>query len=256
MEKQEFNTEGLREFLGIDEDTKYYVVAPTAEDIRGADWEYSKAYTRSLVEGITTTAEMTDILMRRGIIGPEFEQRSNELAQILAENIEALENATTNEEKQELAMAVATAREELFQWNQRLNAPLANTCEQIADDARLEFLTSCIIVDDKGDRIWNSFEEYLVEKEQGLAQKSRFEVMLYLQGLESNFLEQTPEAVAMKELEQEALANIVKEMEDEAEETEKTATTAATKKTARKTTRKSTAKKTTAKKTTRKTTEK
>lgn len=216
MSEEKFNTEGLRSFVA-DNGKTYYISTPTAEDIRGADWQYSKVYTNSLVEGIMTSAEMTDLLMRRGIIGPEFEQRSNELSEALANKIAALENAKTTEEKQTLAIEVANAREELFQWNQRLNAPLANTCEQIADDSRLEYLTSCIIVDEEGNKVWNSFDEYLVEKEQGLAQQARFEVMVYLQGLDSNFLEQTPEAVAMREVEEENMEAVLDEMREEAE---------------------------------------
>ena len=212
MESKGFSTDGLRSFFNIKKDTTFYIVSPTAEDIRGADWEYSKSYTKSLVAGITTTAEMTDILMRRGIIGPEFEKRSNELATELAAKIDALQKATNSQEKAELAYKVATARDELFQWNQRLSAPLGNTCEQIADDARLEYLTSRLIVDDSGKRIWDTFENYLTEQEQSLSQQSRFEVMLYLQGLDSKFLENTPEAVAMKELQEEASLQVVKDL--------------------------------------------
>lgn len=212
MDKKEFSTEGVRTFFNTNKDTNYYIVSPTAEDIRGADWEYSKSYTKSLVAGITTTAEMTDILMRRGIIGPEFEQRSNELSTELATKIDALSNIKTSEEKAELAVQVAIAREELFQWNQRLNAPLGNTCEQIADDARLEFLTSRLIVNDKGEKVWSDYDGYLTEQEQSLAQQARFEIMLYLQGLESNFLDNTPEAVAMHELESEASIEVMKEV--------------------------------------------
>jgi len=212
MESKGFSTDGLRSFFNIRKDTTYYIAAPTAEDIRGADWEYSKSYTKSLVAGITTTAEMTDILMRRGIIGPEFEKRSNELATELAAKIDALQKTTNSQEKAELAYKVAIARDELFQWNQRLSAPLGNTCEQIADDARLEYLTSRLIVDESGKRLWETFENYLNENEQSLSQQSRFETMLYLQGLDSKFLENTPEAVAMRELQDEASLQVVKDL--------------------------------------------
>lgn len=218
MENKEFTTEGLRTFLNNNTESNYYIVSPTAEDIRGADWEYSKSYTKSLVAGITTTAEMTDILMRRGIIGPEFEQRSNELADELAAKVEALRSATNSEEKAEIAVQVAISREELFQWNQRLNAPLGNTCEQISDDARLEFLTSRLIVDENGNKVWEDYDSYLTEKEQSLAQQARFEVMLYLQGLDSDFLDNTPEALAMKELEDEAAKVALEEMAEMVEE--------------------------------------
>lgn len=212
MENRIFSTDGLRSFFNIRKDTTYYIAPPTAEDIRGADWEYSKSYTKSLVAGITTTAEMTDILMRRGIIGPEFEKRSNELATELSAKIDALQKTTNSQEKAELAYKVATSRDELFQWNQRLSAPLGNTCEQIADDARLEYLTSRLIVSDSGKRLWETFENYLNENEQSLSQQSRFETMLYLQGLDSKFLENTPEAVAMRELQEEASLQVVRDL--------------------------------------------
>lgn len=193
-----------RTFLGPDQQ-EYNIVAPSANDIREADWNYSRTFTRSLTEGITTSAEMMDILRRRGIIGPEFEQRAQELSTQLNEKIFALDAATTVEAKRDLAVEVAESRDELFQWNQRLNGPMANTCEQLADDARLEYLTSCMVVDSKDERVWDSYDNYLREKNQALALKARFEIMLYLQGLESDFLEKTPEARAMKEVETDIL---------------------------------------------------
>lgn len=201
---EEKTVEERRSFLGPDE-VEYFVVPPNANDIREADWNYSKTYTRSLTEGITTSAEMMDILRRRGIVGDEFEQRATELTGKLNEKIFALDVADAMDTKRELAVEVAEARDELFQWNQRLNGPMANTCEQLADDARLEYLTSSMIVDKNGDRIWDEYDSYLQEKNQALALKSRFEIMLFLQGLESDFLEKTPEAQAMKEVESEIL---------------------------------------------------
>ena len=195
-----------RFFYGQDGETKYFIESPTAEDIRGADWQYSKTYTQCLIEGITTSAEMMDILTRRGIIGSEFEQRVNELSTNLYTAIAELDKATGIDIKRELSRAVAKAREELFQWNQRLSGPMNNTAEQISDDARLEYLTSAIVVKEDKSRIWKTYNDYLKEKSQSLALKARFEVMLFLQGLDSDFLEQTPEAKAMKEVEQDVLA--------------------------------------------------
>ncbi len=203
--KEEEVIEQKRFFLGSDEKTKYLIVPPNASAIREADWQYSRIYTKSLTEGITTSAEMMDILRRRGIVGPEFEQRAAELTTGLNEKILALGNAYDLDEKRDLAVEVAEARDELFQWNQRLNGPMANTCEQLADDSRLEYLTSCMIADEDNNRIWEVYDEYINETDQTLSLKSRFEVMLYLQGLEHDFLEKTPEAVAMKEVESDIL---------------------------------------------------
>jgi len=210
-----------RKFESPDGKENYYIALPTAEDIRGADWNYSKIYTKSLVAGITTAAEMMDILMLRGIIGPEFEQRQKELNNELAKKVIKLEGLKELDEKQLLAMEVANLREELFNWNQRLNGPMSNTCEQIADDSRLEYLTSRITEREDGIKVWETYEDFLSEKNQALAIRSRFEIMLYLQGLESDFLEQTPEAVALREIETEiqekassAMAELQKEDEN------------------------------------------
>lgn len=201
----ETDKDNRRFFFGPDEETKYYISTPTAEDIRGADWQYSKTFTMCLVEGITTSAEMMDILTRRGIIGPEFEQRANELSEKLATKIALLDQTEDMDVKRELSIEVARSREELFQWNQRLNGPMNNTAEQMSDDARLEFLTSAMVVDTDDKRVWDSYETYLKEKSQALALRARFEVMLYLQGLDSDFLDQTPEAKAMREVEKDIL---------------------------------------------------
>ena len=192
------------------EDT-YYINTPNAEDIKGADWQYSKVYTKSLVEGISTSSEMHDILTRRGIIGPDYEQRRAELETILSGKILDLAGTPSTTDKQLSALEVAKAREELFRWNQRLNGPMSNTCEQIADDARLEYLSSRMVENEDGSKIWETFEDYLAEPDQPLALTARFQVMLYLQGMEADFLDNTPEAVAMREVEDE-LKSIAKEI--------------------------------------------
>ena len=213
--------EGRRVFQDPEtEDITYYISAPTADDIRGADWQYSKIYTKSLVEGITTSAEMMDILMRRGVVGPEFEQRQRELSDNLAKKVLDLQTSAEIDQKQLMAMEVANSREELFKWNQRLNGPMSNTCEQIADDSRLEYLTSRMIEREDGSNLWETHDDFLKERSQALAIRARFEVMLYLQGLSSNFMEQTPEAMAMREVEDELKSKATKVIEEMAKQQE------------------------------------
>lgn len=239
-----------RFFLGPDEVTKYYISTPNAETIRGADWVYSKIYTRCLQEGITTSAEMMDILMKRGIIGPDFEQRSEELRQLLNDSIVKLDNADSIDNKRVFAVEVANSREELFQWNQRLNGPMSNTCEQIADDARLEYLTANMVTNEDESSVWDSYDTYLAEKSQALALRARFEIMLYLQGLDSDFLEKTPEAMAMREVEtdligkaEEALKAAQAVEEEEKGKTTKKSTKKSTKYTKKTTTKRGKSKK-------------
>jgi len=214
--------EDRRSFFGADEETEYFIGAPKAEDIRGADWQYSKTYTKCLTEGIPTSAELMDILRKRDIVGTDFDRRADELAYTLNELISRLNDTESNEEKAAMAVDVAQAREALFQWNQRLSGPMSNTCEQIADDARLEYLTSRIIQKKDKNKVWETYEDFLSSTSQSLTLKARYEVMLFLQGYDSNFLENTPEAMAMREVEQDIIKKAADAVEAErlAEEVE------------------------------------
>jgi len=207
-----------RSFTGASDDDVYYIANPNAESIRAADWQYSKVYTKCLNEGITTSSEMMDILKKRGIIGEDYDTRSKELSEKLNNLITKLYSASDNKEKSELAMEVAKAREAIFQWNQRLTGPMNNTCEQIADDSRLEYLVSCMIQNADGTRVWESYNDFLEADNQALTMKSKYEVMLFLQGYDSNFLDNTPEALAMKEVETDLLKSAEEAISEEKEE--------------------------------------
>ena len=189
----------------------YYINQPSASDIRNSDWNYSKVYSKSLIEGIYTASEMRDILKKRGIIGPEYDNRAQELADMLESAITKMYTSSSDEDQKTLAKEASDVRNEIFKWNHRLNGPMSNTCEQISDDAKLEFLTSCIVVSDKDDLVWKDYDIFLNETNQVLSTRAKFEVMLYLQGLESDFLETVPEAVVLKTIEE-------KEEEDTKEE--------------------------------------
>lgn len=208
------NVEELRTFEGPN-GKMYKIVAPTADDIRGADWNYSKTFTKSLVEGITTAAELQDILRMRGIIGPNFEKRAEELATNLNEKILEMQNEKDNATKRSLAEEVSEIREELFQWNQRLNGPMSNTCEQLSDDARVEYLTSRMVTDENLEKVWDSYDAYLVEKDNALAVRARYNVMLYLQGLDTDFMDYVPEAIAVREIEESIAKEVASKQEEE-----------------------------------------
>jgi len=192
----------------------YYINQPTASNIRNSDWNYSKVYSKSLVEGIYTASEMRDILKKRGIIGPEYDKRSQELTDMLEASISKMYSADSDEDRQKAAEETGNIRNEIFQWNHRLNGPMSNTCEQIADDAKLEFLTSCIVVSDNGELVWKDYDAFLNETDQVLQTRAKFEVMLYLQGLDSDFLDTVPEAMVLKDIEN-------KKEENEKETTDK-----------------------------------
>lgn len=195
------------EFIIEDVNTKFYLEMPTSEQIRNAEWHYSKVYNKALTEGVTTTAEMMDILTKRGLYGPDYEKKLQELQVATSDAIGAMHNADDVDKKQ-LALDVQALRDELYRWNQRLTGPLSNTCEQMADDAKTEYMTSVVVRDANGECLWNTYDEFISEENQSLALKARFEVLLWVQGLDSDFIDKTPENKVLKDIAEETAATL------------------------------------------------
>jgi hypothetical protein len=199
----------------------YFIADPSGEDIRKADWNYSKVFNQAMTDEFPTQAQMLEILRGRGIISDEYtadvERARIRLAAALF-RLENLDEDADDSDKESLAVEVANYRDTLFRLNQRVNGPLGNTCENLAEDARTEYLTSRIIQYQDGSRIWPLFDDYLKETQTGLCIKSRFEVMLWLQGLDSNFLENSPEQAALRQITQKRLESALEKINETAEE--------------------------------------
>lgn len=187
------------EFIVDEVPEKFYLEMPTSEQIRQAEWHYSKVYNKALVEGVTTTSEMMDILTTRGLYGPEYEKKLQDLQISIAIKIAEMQAADSTTQGV-LALEVQALRDQLYRWNQRLTGPLSNTCEQMADDAKTEYLTSVVVRNSDNEPMWDSYDDFISEDNQSLALKARFEVLLWLQGLESDFLDKTPENKVLRDL--------------------------------------------------------
>jgi hypothetical protein len=195
----------------------FYIASPSGEDIRKADWQYSKIFNQAIVDGFLTQSQMLQLLKEKGILNEDYTDVLENTRISLGAELFKLENLmeeSTESDREMSAMEVARLRDELFQLNQRINGPMANTCENLSEDARTDYLTSRIIQNKDKTRRWEDFDAYKNEENTALAIKSRFEVMLWMQGLDSNFLENTPEQTALRGIAQERLERAVAEEQE------------------------------------------
>ncbi len=207
------------------ETNHYFIASPSGEDIRKADWQYSKIYNQAIVDGFLTQTQMINVLKDKGILDDAYTEKLENVRTSLAAELFKLENLLEEAaeiDRESSALEVAGLRDELFQLNQMVNGPMGNTCENLAEDARTEYLTSRIIQTKDGKKLWEEYEDYRSEDNTALCVKSRFEVMLWMQGLGSDFLENTPEQVVLRGIAQsrldKAMEAIVEQEKDKAEE--------------------------------------
>lgn len=197
-----------------------FIRRPSAESIRQSDWMYSKIYNDAFLSGVMTASQMMEQMKKREIISDAYEKEMASSREKLATSLFALANVKTLEEKEQKAIDVAVAREEILILNHRINGPLSNTCEQLAEDAKLDYLTSCMIETPEGKRVWANYDAYCAEPNMEKAFKSRLEVMLFLRNVESDYLETTPEQLALKEVREERTKQLTDLVEKKAAEFE------------------------------------
>jgi hypothetical protein len=180
---------------------RYYIGVPNADQLRKAEWHYAKIYNKALVEGLTTQSEMLDILRQRGLYGDDYESHLESLRKKITDTLDQMATTDNQVERYNLAREAENLRSEFYRWNARLTGPMRNTCEQIADDAKVEFLTSQMIQHQDGKPVWKTFEDFLNDPDQTFAMQSRMEVYLALQGIDKEFLSRTPERVVIESYE-------------------------------------------------------
>lgn len=201
MDNKDVDTEYRSFEYEVDGKVKaFYLSLPNSEQIRRAEWHYSKVYNKALVEGVATTPEMMDILTKRGLYGPDFEKKLQELQINITLKIADMQGSLDDAKREVFAREIQQLRDELYRWNQRITGPLSNSCEQMAEDAKTEYLTSSVVHTEGGVLAWPTYESFVTERNQGLALKARFEVLLWLQGLEVDFLDNTPENIVLREI--------------------------------------------------------
>jgi len=185
--------ETRREFVvNLDDgEVSYFIAQPNAADIRKADWQYSKVYNKAIVDGFLTQAQMIDLLKDKGILSEDYAERVEVTRIGLASELFKLENIKEDSseiEREVIALEIARLRDDLFSLNQQVNGPMGNTCENLAEDARTEYLTSRVVQVKDSSPLWEDFNAYQNEENSVLAVKARFEVRVWIQGSYSNLL--------------------------------------------------------------------
>lgn len=195
--------DGKRKFeieFGKDDTRTFFLRQPQASDIKDAEWAATKAYNKALRDGLYTKSEMMDILRKRGIIGIDHDQVGATIQDNITAKVIEMERNLDKDLRLGLAVEVSTLRNSLMEWNQRLTVPMANTCEELAQTAKVEYLACVLTVDSNGKRVWEDYDKFKEDRNIILQTRARLEVMLWIEGLDSALFDNLPERVVLNKV--------------------------------------------------------
>ena len=211
------------ETIGINNETiELGIIVPSQKVLQEAAFQYSKAFSKGLREGLLTNAEAEKIVKERGLWGAE---KLKEIAEI-EEEIDLKERILVDKEKEklsdnvalEIAYELATLRDKKFNLQRPIQSIYNNTAESRAEEIRIEFLTSNCIINPKDNKIFfKNHDDFLDMADGPAARESVYQLMTFMNGLDANFLEKLPEAPYIKK-EQE---KILKKLEEDTKKLEK-----------------------------------
>ena len=144
---------------------KVYVSRPSAQAIRKADIYRAKIWNECLDEGIKTKEELAVVMEKRGIWGKDQQKEEIEIVENLAKLEKQLylcdgKKKIPIDNGKKIAIQMRVLRNTLRQLLIEKNNFEQNTAENIADNARFDYLVSACSFYENGQKVYKDIAEY------------------------------------------------------------------------------------------------
>jgi hypothetical protein len=178
------------------------IVKPTQKIIQESQMQYSKAFSDYFRKGLLLNKEVEKIVKERDL----WDEKSREEFNDLQEGIQKKEDFL-NEKNLELndedaitaAYELSALREEKWRLQREVQSIYDNTAERRAEDVRVQYLTSQCIYDVKTNKSYfKNYEDFIDKSDTQVVGDSIYQMMIYLNGLEQNFMDVLPETKYIK----------------------------------------------------------
>ena len=157
---------------------EYFVQVPNNKIRRESDSIYAKSYRQAVQDGFFLEAEVEDLLKSRNLDDESTKPQKN----LLRKQLEKLELKLSTSSKDEGLLIVDKmkhTRKEMDKLDAAKNELSAQSASSIAENKRFSFYAYACVTDSDGDRLWESFDDFL-EDESDLAYKAATEIISLL----------------------------------------------------------------------------
>lgn len=162
-------------------------ISPTQKQNSKANLVQKAEFSRALRAEVLTSAEVEKLLRDRGLWGEEQEAKLNVLNEKLRELTDQLDDDTlSNEDGEKLCVRIEDLRAEIAQINDIHQTIAPNTCELMAEEARIKYLATVCVVDAKTNRpVYKDVDHFddLMDSEPQMTVSAYTETMVGLMSL-------------------------------------------------------------------------
>lgn len=162
------------------EDKTFKLIKPSSFVMREAKFLYSKSFTNSLKDGLFTKRKLESILKTGEVdVIEEYNLRRNELLRLYNETKEVADKNTNPDQLESLISLLSIYKDRLVQEDLSMNTLFSNTADQIAEEDRTNYLTSQLICDENGTKIWESLEAFLQDNRYEFVELCKYHVICW-----------------------------------------------------------------------------
>lgn len=178
------------------EDKVYRSRFPSSGEENEANWAYSRAFNKALKEGLPTQNEMLEILRERGLWNSEKEKELDDARKEI-QKLESLlakkDLKDTSKSTRKLVSKLLAKRAYVFALNAEYQEYMNQTVEAKADEARIAVLVSYCTETKDGERVWESVDDYLADRNGELVGAATYQFLTMVSGIAANYLENLTE---------------------------------------------------------------
>ena len=156
------------------------LVRPSQKILNKSDLVYRTTFSNALREGVLTSAEVDKILRTRGIWDDDKEAEATALRQKILELEKKLKDLSlTNEQGTAVCDEISATRLELMRHNGIYTTVADNTCENMGNEARNQFLCAACVYDNKtGLKVYKDVDDFQNRLDEVAALDSYRETMI------------------------------------------------------------------------------
>jgi hypothetical protein len=165
-----------------------YLKKPNVKDYRESQAAYNKAFRTALENGAILKQKLNDYMREQGVWDDKKESKYRGILKQIGDNESALKSGGIPLQKaREIALQTRKLRAEFNELISERQQYENNSAEGQADNARFDaFVISCV-VDQNGNRIWKSLEEYENSSNETWANRAASELASDLYGLDPDY---------------------------------------------------------------------